>query len=198
MEQYGLLKNLDDNAVVTNNIYKTMFTRVFFKEVSAYREVPLQEYQLPGDGLDMEKVLLNFEHYISQIGVNAFYKEKKPYEKTGQFLLTAWLYQFTGGGAGELRYEIPSGFGRMDILLSYRGRKYIIETKINRHNLTRTINDGVAQVSKKYLASEAVEKDYLVVFDLQTKVGEECKPVHHHDGDKKVTSFTIGIGRPKL
>jgi hypothetical protein len=30
-------------------------------------------------------------------------KETKPYEKTGQFLLTAWLYQFVKEGAGDLR-----------------------------------------------------------------------------------------------
>ena len=54
-----------------------------------------------------------------QIGVNAFYAGKKPYEKTGQFLLTAWLYQFVEGGKGELRFETPTGLGRMDILLTY-------------------------------------------------------------------------------
>lgn len=196
LEQYGLIKNHDGHAVIANNIYKTLFTGVFFKEVNAYRELPIQEYQLPGNRLDMEKVLLNFEQYIAQIGVRAFYKDKKPYEKTGQFLLTAWLYQFTGGGAGELRYEIPSGVGRMDILLIYRGRKYIIETKINHHNLTRTIKDGVHQVSQKYLASEAVDEGYLVIFDLKTPIGEECEPVYYQAGNKIVTSFTIGIKRP--
>ena len=43
LEQYGLIKNRDGHAVVANNIYQTMFTRVFFKEVETYREIPIQE-----------------------------------------------------------------------------------------------------------------------------------------------------------
>jgi len=196
LEQYGLIKNKHGRAVVANNIYKAMFIKVFFREVKAYEEISLDEYVLPGNRLDMERILLHFEQYIAQIGVKAFYKEDKPYEKTGQFLLTAWLYQFVREGAGELRYEVPSGFGRMDIILTHKGRKYIIETKINRHNITRTLNDGITQVSGKYMASESVEEGYLVIFDINKQVGEECEPQYHQVGDKKVTSFTIGIARP--
>jgi hypothetical protein len=196
LEQYGLIKDKDGHAVVANNIYKARYIKTFFKEVNAYEEIALQGYVLPGNRLDMEKILLHFEQYIAQIGVNAFYKEEKPYEKTGQFLLTAWLYQFVRGGAGELRYEVPTGFGRMDIILTYKGTKYIIETKINRYNLTRTLKDGITQVSEKYLTSESVDEGYLVIFDIKTQVGEECEPLHHPAGNKKVTSFTIGIGRP--
>ncbi|NIM16578.1 MAG: hypothetical protein GTO45_31745, partial [Candidatus Aminicenantes bacterium] len=131
----------------------------------------------------------------AQIGVRAFYKEKKPYEKIGQFLLTAWLYQFVKNGEGDLRYEVPGGLGRMDILLIYKGRKYIIETKVNRQNLTVVLNQGIAQVSEKYLASEHSPEGYLVIYDTKTPVGEACVPQHHQVMDKKVTSFTIGIGR---
>jgi len=196
LEQFGLIKKKEGHAVVANNIYRARYIKTFFKEVKAYEEISLHDYVLPGNRLDMEKILLYFEQYIAQIGVNAFYKKKKPYEKTGQFLLTAWLYQFVRGGAGELRYEIPSGFGRMDIILTYKGKKYIIETKINRHNLTRTLNDAITQVSGKYMASEYVEEGFLVIFDLKTQLGEECEPRQHQAGEKKVTSFTIGIGRP--
>jgi hypothetical protein len=196
LEQYGLIKNKEGHAIVANNIYKSMFTKVFFREVSAYEEISPDGYLLPGNRLDMERILLDFEQYITRIGVNAFYKEEKPYEKTGQFLLTAWLYQFVRGGAGELRFEVPSGVGRMDIILTYKGKKYIVETKINRYNLTRTIKDGINQLSEKYLASESVEEGYLVIFDIKTQIGDQCEPRPHQAGDKKVTSFTIGIGRP--
>jgi hypothetical protein len=195
LEQYGLLKNKEGHAIVANNIYKSMFTKVFFREVDAYEEISLDGYVLPGNRLDMEKILLDFEQYIAQIGVNAFYKEDKPYEKTGQFLLTAWLYQFVRGGAGELRYEVPSGVGRMDIILIYKGKKYIIETKINRHNLARTIKDGINQLSEKYLASEFAAEGFLLIFDIKTPIGEECEPLRHQAVNKEVTSFAIGIGR---
>jgi hypothetical protein len=99
------------------------------------------------------------------------------------------------GGDGDLRYEAISGLGRMDIILNYKGRKYIIETKVNHRKLTRTLNQGITQVSKKYLATEAADEGYLVIFDTKTPVGEECEPRHHQAEEKKVTSVIIGIGR---
>ncbi|NIM17153.1 MAG: hypothetical protein GTO45_34560 [Candidatus Aminicenantes bacterium] len=195
LEQYGLIKDQNGKAVVANNIYKARYVKTFFKEAQAFQEIPIREYTLPGNRLDMERILLDFDQYIAQIGVRAFYREGKPYEKTGQFLLTAWLYQFVRGGEGELRYEILSGLGRMDILLTYKGIKYIIETKMNRGNLTRTLNDGLTQVSTKYLASEAAHEGYLVIFDTRTPVGEECEPQGHETGGKKVTAFIIAVGK---
>ncbi len=199
LEQFGLIKNHDGKAVVANSIYKARYVNAFFKEVDANDVIPPQKYELPGQRLDMKNILLDFDQYISQIGVVAFYKEKRPTEKTGQFLLTAWLYQFVKGGGGELRYEVRSGFGVMDIILSYKGKRYIIETKMNRQkSITRLLNQGIAQLASKYLATEFCQEGYLVIFDTRTPVGDECIPQDYPAGDKTVTSFIIGIGRTDL
>ncbi|MDQ1354068.1 MAG: hypothetical protein QG657_4377 [Acidobacteriota bacterium] len=194
LEQYGLIKKKETKAVVANSIYKKRFTEAFFNKVRVPGDVYKQTYELPGGRLDMENILLDFSQYITQIGVRAFYQTSKPYEKTGQFLITAWLYRF-GSGGGELRYEVSTGLGRMDIILNFNGRKYIIETKVNRDNLANTLNDGIGQVVESYLASESCNEGFLVVFDTKTPVGAECKRGYHDKGDKKVTSFIIGIGR---
>ncbi len=202
LEQYGLIKKQGNGAVVANDVYRRRYVDTFFNEAHLAEEIPVSEYALPGGGLDMERIIFNFEKYITQIGVEAFYREKKPYEKTGQFLLTAWLYQFVRGGErgtlgeGELRYEVRSGLGRMDMILTYREHKYIVETKLNRGNIGRTVKEGVTQVVRKYLATESAQHGYLVIFDIKTPVGDESDPREHHFEGKKVTAFTIGIGRP--
>jgi hypothetical protein len=197
LEQYGLIKNIDGYAVVANKIYKAIHVKAFFKEAKAYDDLSLKTYVLPGNRLDMKRILLNFGRYISQIGVKAFYAEEKPYEKTGQFLLTAWLYQFVKGGEGDVRDEVLSGLGRMDIMLTYKGKKYIIENKVNRSDdISGIIEEGISQLSEKYLATEAASEGYLVVFDTRTPVGAVCKPQIHKAGDKQITSFTIAIGKP--
>jgi hypothetical protein len=118
------------------------------------------------------------------------------YEKTGQFLLTAWLYPFVKDEKGELRYEVPSGLGRMDIMLMYKGHRYIIETKVNRNeDITVIEKEGIDQVFGKYLESEGVEGGYLVIFDPQTPVNASCKTQVHEIENKKITGFIIGIGR---
>ena len=143
----------------------------------------------------MEAILLDFEECIMQIGVNAFYADQKTYEKTGQFLLTAWLYQFVEGGKGELRYEATTGLGRMDVLLTYKGRKYIIETKINRTSIERTLEKAVDQLCGKYLLTEKAEMGYIVIFDPKTRVGEVCDPQRHTKEGKEIVSFIVGIGK---
>ena len=196
LEQYGLIKPFYDKATSANSIYQRRFLRVFFKDVYAAADVSQQRYYAPDGSLNMEAILLDFDEYIARIGVNAFYERQKPYEKTGQFLLTAWLYQFVQGGQGELRYESSTGLGRMDILLTYQGRKYIIETKLNRGKLLTTIESAVSQVVNRYLLPERVQEGYVVVFDVKTLAGEMCESKQHHVKGTAVTSFVTGIGRP--
>lgn len=49
LEQYGLVKNIGDYAVIANNIYKARFLKTFFKEVQADEDIPPGEYVLPGN-----------------------------------------------------------------------------------------------------------------------------------------------------
>lgn len=202
LEQYGLIIEKNGSAVVANNIYKARFVDTFFDEANVHvpgpGEAPMPQYRLPDGTLHMERILLDFSKYITQIGVNAFYEKQKPYEKTGKFLLTAWLYQFVRNGEGELRHEVLSGLGRMDIFLTYKGRKYIIETKVNRYeDIEEILGEGITQLSGKYLATEAADEGYLVIFDTRTPVGAVCKPRVHKVKDFTVTSFNISIGRPE-
>ncbi|MCP4151896.1 MAG: hypothetical protein GY757_29410, partial [bacterium] len=196
LEQYGLIRKKDNNAVVANAVYKERYVELFFNEAIATDEIARQKYILPDNRLDMDKILMDFHHYIARIGVRAFYKNQKPYEVTGQFLLTAWLYQFTRDKQGDLRYEVPSGLGRMDIILNFKERKYIIETKVN-HQLScnRILEEGIAQLSEKYLATENSANGYLIVFDAKTTAGTKCKQRKHLSNGKKITSFIIGIGQ---
>ena len=193
LELHGLIKCDKDKAVITNNIYKMRFIKMFFREVGNQVDLSGKRYYLPNGFLDMETVLSDFEKYIAQIGVRAFYEKGKPYEKTGQFLLTAWLYQFVGIG-GDLRYECPTGLGRLDIMLTFKDKKYIIETKIVRYK--GTLEDAVEQLAGKYIKTEQVDEGYIVLFDPETCVGDLCDPrrIEFADGNG-IVAFNIGIGK---
>jgi hypothetical protein len=171
------------------------FTKTFFRESGAIVDVSVRGYFRPDGLLNMEAILSDFEEYIMQIGVNAFYASQKPYEKTGQFLLTAWLYQFVEQGKGELGFEVSTGLGRIDILLTYQDRKYIVETKINRSSFERTAGKAIDQLCSKYLLTERADEGYVVIFDPKTTVGELCTPQERLVQGKKILIFNIGIGR---
>ncbi len=193
LEQYGLIREQAEKARPANPIYERRFLKAFFRQADAVADVAHGRYYTADGFLDMFAILTDFEEYIMRIGVNAFGKEK-PYEKTGQFLLTAWLYPFVEGGRGELRHELASGLGRMDVLLTCRGRKYILETKINRSRLSRTISLAVDQVATKYLSTEQADEGYIVVFDPKRKVGEVSEPEHRVSAGRKLSIFVIAIG----
>ncbi len=192
---HGLIKAEGKKLTVANPIYRKRFAKTFFRESHATTDVVDKGYYTPDGFLNMAAILSDFEEYIVQIGVNAFYAGGKPYEKTGQFLLTAWLYQFVEGGKGDLRYEVPSGLGRMDILLTYGGQKTIIETKINRTLIHKTIDKAVDQVCDKYLLTERANEGYVILFDVKKKVGEIEGPHTREKDGHRVLVFDMGIGR---
>jgi hypothetical protein len=195
LEQFGLIKEKNEKVEAANTIYKRRFLKSFFQESGAVADTSLKSYFTRNGLLDMASILSDFEEYIIRSGVNAFYSGKKPYEKTGQFLLTAWLYQFVERGKGDLRFETPTGLGRMDILLTYSGRKYIVETKINRSNLEKTLVKAIDQLCEKYLLTEQSDEGCIVVFDIKTKVGELCAPLSREFAGKQVLIVNIGNGR---
>jgi hypothetical protein len=53
--------------------------------VKAGEHISLREYILPGKKLDMERILMDFYRYITQIGVNAFTRRKNLMRKPGSF-----------------------------------------------------------------------------------------------------------------
>jgi hypothetical protein len=83
----------------------------------------------------------------------------------------------------------------MDILLTHQGRKYIVETKINRSNIHKTLERAIDQLCEKYLLTEQTDEGCIVIFDIKTKVGELCTPQKHIAKGKKILIFNIGIGR---
>jgi len=190
---HGLIKADGKKLSVSNPIYKKRFTRAFFRDIATRVEPSFSPYYLSDGTLNMERVLSDFEKYIARIGAAAFYSTRHPMEVTGKFQLTAWLYQFVPEGEGELFYESKTGLGIMDIMLIYRGRKYIIELKIRRY--AGTIDEALEQLTEKYLAPERVAHGYIVVFDPATKVGDLCTPGKHRAGGREVLSFNIGIGK---
>ncbi|MCP5003839.1 MAG: hypothetical protein GY941_07795 [Planctomycetes bacterium] len=194
LETHGLITNNKGHAVVFNDIYKKRFLNMFFDEVTEAVDTTTEKYYIEGRILNMEAILSDFENYITAIGVSAFYENGKPREKTGQFLLTAWLYQFVKTENDSLRFESTSGLGRIDIMLIHNNRKFIIETKMNRGKLDTTIEDAKKQVISKYMKTERVNEGYIVIFDTKTQVGDSCPPQKLVVDKKEVMVFCIGIG----
>jgi hypothetical protein len=195
LKQHGLIREKKYIALIANNVYKRRYLETFFNQTNVPETVSPPDYLLPGNALDIRQALLDFEDYIARAGVQASDKEKKTYERTVQLLLTAWLYQLVKGGGGELRHEADRGRGRLDIIMTFKGRGYFIVTKVNYGNLTSTISRGMRQFIDKYHKPRFTRKGYLVVFDFNTPLGKKSLPRYRNTEDEGITGIIIGIGK---
>ena len=85
-----------------------------------------------------------------------------PQEYVGQHLLYASLDLFVRVVGANMFLEVPTGRGRMDLLIIHNARKYIVETKI--WEGVRRYEAGKKQLVA-YLKLEDAMAGYYVVFD---------------------------------
>lgn len=127
----------------------------------------------------MQALLDNFRDYILRAGYKILLIPDSPQEFVGQYLLSTYLDQFVQSVGATMRLEVQTGRGRADIIISFRGKQYIIETKIWRND--RRYQAGKRQLAE-YLKLENTSEGYYVVFDhrensipnVETEIIDEC------------------------
>jgi len=182
---YGVIARGDDGMCeIINPIYLYCILQAFKPVVNGLEDEYLHEdsredflaYLTPTGTVDMESLLDNFQDFIARAGFRILQVPDTPQESVGRHLLLAYLDQFVKLIGGFMHIEVPTGRGRMDIIIIHNQHKYIIETKIWR-------GDNRYQAGKKqlavYLSSEGLTEGYYVVFD------------HRQDPEPRVEMETV-------
>jgi hypothetical protein len=170
---HGLIKPTPEgNCQIANPIYAAVL-------LAAFRSVraPLQadilangydfRPHITGDKLQMDVLLSRFREFIERRGQEAFKVTPTPQEATGQYLLMAYLSLLVRDLGGDLFTEVDTGSGRLDLIVVYRGHRYVIETKVWRG--PTKFDEGLAQLAD-YLESEGQTSGYYVVFHARPNV----------------------------
>ncbi len=168
---YGVIARGDDGMCeIINPIYLYCILQAFKAVVNGLEDEYLHEgtregfldYLTPTGQIDMEPLLDNFRDFIVRAGFRILQVPDTPQESVGRHLLLAYLDQFIKLIGGFMHIEVPTGRGRMDIIIIHNQEKYIVETKIWR-------GDNRYQAGKKqlaaYLTSEGIIQGYYIVFD---------------------------------
>ncbi|MEZ4728843.1 MAG: hypothetical protein R3E79_17050 [Caldilineaceae bacterium] len=144
-----------------------------------------REY-VTANGLDLAAILNKYRDYVERRGFHAF--------DTAHLKEGAWHYSLDGfinffleQLGGESFIEVPSGRRRTDILILYRGQKYIIETKI--FTTQTRFKQGKTQLAA-YLATEGVSEGYYVVFSNKHARDDTLYFAEEIDG-KRIYSYII-------
>ena len=168
---YGVVsKGSDGMCEIANPIYHYVILQVFEPLVNGLEQAyfckdtgdTFRHYLTPTGQIAMEQLLDNFRDFIARAGFRILQVPAVPQEYVGQHLLFAYLDNFVRQVHGTIHIEVPTGRGRMDLLVTHNLRKYIVETKIWQGK--PSYQAGKRQLAA-YLKLEGASEGFYVVFD---------------------------------
>lgn len=172
---YGVItEDSDGMCAIANPIYLYCIMQTFKPTMNGLEReyfhedniTGFQGYLTPTGQIDMERLLDNFRAFIARAGFKILQVPDTPQESVGRHLLLTYLDLFARSVGGIMSFEVGTGRGRMDLLITHKGRRYIVETKIWRGNIR--YQAGKKQLTA-YLKLEGAEQGYYVVFDHRRK-----------------------------
>ena len=125
-------------------------------------------WYVDADGvLDVEGLIAAFQEFFREHSEHWVQRFEQYHEAGPQLLLQAHLQRVVNGG-GRIEREYALGRGRTDLLIVWpqggRERRFVVECKVLRKDLERTIAEGMEQ-TRGYMDRCAAEAGHLVVFD---------------------------------
>jgi hypothetical protein len=156
---------------ISNAIYREIIPRELTASTQQRLIQQPQWYLNPDNSINMEKLLLDFQQFFRQ-NADAWI-EKFDYKESGpQLLLQAFLQRVVNGG-GYIDREYGLGRGRTDLLIRkpltdhYGGpiQRIVLELKIKRNSIEKTINDGLRQTWEYMDKAGAIDEGHFIIFD---------------------------------
>ncbi|MBR1743236.1 MAG: AAA-like domain-containing protein, partial [Lachnospiraceae bacterium] len=186
---YGFIRNNHNTVAVSNQIFEMLLYTHFIGESDKYNELKQKasEYKttfVDADGwLDIPKIM---DHFIKEH--NRIHKDnsEKFVEAEGRERFITYVSGIINGTGTYSVEEQTRDHKRMDLVIHYLGRRYIIELKIwhgDRYN-----EKGEEQISG-YLDSYGLSTGYMLSFNFNKKKEEGVRRVQI--GDKVLFEGTV-------
>ncbi len=156
----GLIRDERGTLRPANPIYAEVIARILNYNAQQNLSPDYENRWMDGERIDMQGLLEGFQDFWrenSEAWVERFqYKEAAPH-----LILMAFLQRVLNGGA-DLAREFATGTRRVDLCVTYAGRRYPIELKLVCNDRTRA--EGLRQLSD-YVDKLGAEEGWLVLFD---------------------------------
>ena len=194
---YGVIKSgTDGMCEIANPIYFYCILQTFKPAVNGLEQEYLPEdtregfldYLSTTGHIEMGALLDNFQDFIARAGFKILQVPDTPQESVGRHLLLAYLEQFVRLVGGFMHIEVQTGRGRMDLLITHNQRKYVVETKVWRGEVS--FQKGKKQLAS-YLKLESATEGYHVVFDHRSN--PEPRSETEEVGGFKIRSYVIPV-----
>ena len=163
----GLVAIEGGTPVIANPIYREVIARHLTYSPQLAIPEPEWQWEKTDGSLDMDKMLKEFQSFWRLNSELWESKTKSNYtEAFPHLLLMAFLQRVLNGG-GDIERDYAAGRGRMDLLIEYKGFRYIIEIKLLRsyHSPEAFRKKGLEQVIKYRDKVGEQTPTYLIIFD---------------------------------
>ena len=152
---------------IANPIYAEVVPRHLNAAVQAGLPHERAWYVDADGALNVDGLIADFQTFFREHSEHWVQRFERYREAGPQLLLQAHLQRVVNGG-GVIEREYALGRGRTDLLIRWpqrgRTRKFVIECKLRRGKLERTIAEGLAQ-TRGYMDRYGAEAGHLIVFD---------------------------------
>ena len=164
----GLVAQADGGPPrIANPIYAEVVPRHLNYAVQETLPQQMAWYVDADGGLDVDGLIAAFQTFFREHSEHWVQRFEQYHEAGPQLLLQAHLQRVVNGG-GRIEREYALGRGRTDLLIVWpqggRERRFVVEWKVLRKDLERTVAEGVEQ-TRGYMDRCAAEAGHLVVFD---------------------------------
>jgi hypothetical protein len=123
----------------------------------------ISQYYLPNKGLDMQKVLENFQIFMKKEYSG---KNREFLERDGRLIFLAFLKPILNGAGYDFKEPQISEEKRLDVVITYNQHLYVAELKIWRGPVAH--EKGLGQLVD-YLDILGLDTGYLLIFDTNKK-----------------------------
>ena len=158
---------VDGPPRIANPIYAEVVPRHLNNLVQETLPQRMAWYVDADGALDVEGLIAAFQTFFREHSEHWVQRFEQYHEARPQLLLQAHLQRVVNGG-GRIEREYALGRGRTDLLIVWpqggRERRRVVECKLRRGDLERTIEEGIAQ-TRAYADRCAAEAGHLIVFD---------------------------------
>jgi AAA-like domain len=154
----GLIKL--NNFDIANPIYQEIIPRALAQITQERIRESAVFYQNPDGSLNMYKLLEKFTEFYREN--SATWLADFQYKESGPHLLIMAFLQRVINGGGTIHREYALDRKRVDLLLSWKTQRIVVELKVKRGN--KTLEEGLRQAAEYMDIANATE-GHLIIFD---------------------------------
>jgi hypothetical protein len=166
---YGILKEEDRKVRVHNRLYEQRIYDYMSSKLETSGKVAFDHFTAryidDAGGLDIKKVFLKFRDFMKE---NYSEKDRDFLERKGRLLFLAFIRPIINGRGFDFKEVQVSEEKRLDVIITFDNKKYIIELKIWRGEAYH--REGIRQLCG-YLDVQNQSLGYLLIYDLRKESG---------------------------